>query len=59
VAIVKPINPSSRRVAEKAGFAWIRRVTLLDQAEYDYLVVHRVKPLFPRFWVMLQLLFDG
>lgn len=41
VAIVKPFNIASRRVLEKAGFGLTRRVTLSDQAEYDYFVLER------------------
>jgi ribosomal-protein-alanine N-acetyltransferase len=41
VAIVKPFNNSSSRVLEKAGFRCIRRVTLSDDADYDYFVVER------------------
>jgi ribosomal-protein-alanine N-acetyltransferase len=41
VAIVKPFNHSSRRVLEKAGFRCIRRVTLSDDADYDYFVHER------------------
>lgn len=41
VAIVKPFNVASRRVAEKAGFTQQRLVTLSDQMAYDYFTIER------------------
>lgn len=41
VAIVKPFNIASRRVAEKAGFSHLRLVTLSDKSDYNYFAVER------------------
>jgi len=41
VAIVKPINAQSRRVAEKAGLRYKQTLKLSDGSDYDYLEMHR------------------
>lgn len=45
VAIVKPYNVQSRRVAEKAGFQYKQTLKLSDGSDYDYLAMHRERSL--------------